>query len=157
MININDNNRDNLIASCLIEAANVLSNMNTNTEVLEEGAQADEYKARKAKEKANIDEQDACNAINRNIRKENAIGHDKPDYYKKVKEARKKYNSRLINDALNNICSDKIPTDREVADRINADNTITRKAEKDVKKINKKVMGESVEKHLEFANLLLED
>ena len=38
MININDNNRDNLIASCLIEAANVLSNMNTNTEVLEEGA-----------------------------------------------------------------------------------------------------------------------
>ena len=156
MIDINDYNREDLIASCLIEAANIMSNVNTNTEVLEEGTQADEYKARKAKEKANTDGQDARNAIYRNIRKENAIGHNNPGYYKKVKDARKKYNSRLINDAMNTIYSDKIPSDREVADRINADNAITRKAEKDIKKTNKKVIGESTYDHLDFADAVLD-
>lgn len=99
-----------------------------------EGEQAEAYKKKKAEEKAAQDVEDRSKAMNRMLNKDKALTYNDPiGSYKKVRDAAKKYNSRRIDDAERALTSTRLPTDREVADGINADNAIMRKAEKDLK------------------------
>ena len=155
MININDNNRDNLIASCLIEAANVMSESygahGTYGKLLEE-----KYKKEKAKNDSlyNPDrkkEKDLKGSIedDKRIRSNKNTG----EYYAKQYPSGKGHviyrNSAIEtgDELLHKMYDRSVPYDSYHKRKLN-------------EKINnraKKAMGESVEEHLEFANLLLED
>ena len=186
MININDNNRDNLIASCLIEAANVMSEsygahglmekalkekLKTIPDSKEKQKTIEQYKKAgyrdKIPEKFKIDDKDIKDYIDTDnyIRKiqpnkttDSAV-RDQVNRYNSTMYARKtmKEKAKYLNKQNEKSNSTVNDIAKRISSKEHENATNTSDVNRRINRRAKKVMGESVEKHLEFANLLLED